>query len=380
MKIAHVRDTLYPYTKGGAQKRVWEISKRLVERGHEVHIFGMKYWDGEDIIIKEGVYLHGVCKPQKLFVGERRSIGGPIYFAYKVLNPLLKNDFDLIICDNEPYFHCFSGKICSLLKKTPLIITWLEVWNDYWYEYLGRKGLFGKTIESITVRLSKNVIAISESSKKDLESIGVKLEIKVIPCGIDFEEIQNITPHRDKFDVVFAGRLIKDKNIDMLIKAISIVTTKIPDFKCIIIGDGPEKAKLDKLTHDLNLQTNVLFTGFLDDYFEVLSYMKSSDIFVFPSSREGFGIVALEANACGLPVITVNHRRNATTDFIKNNINGYVCEPSAEDIAQKIILTLTDVVHMNKFCVESASHYDWNEIVDSIESFYGGVLVAKHKK
>lgn len=104
MKIAHVRDTLYPYTKGGAQKRVWEISKRLVERDHEVHIFGMKYWDGEDIIIKEGVYLHGVCKPQKLFVGERRSIGGPIYFAYKVLNPLLKNDFDLIICDNEPYF------------------------------------------------------------------------------------------------------------------------------------------------------------------------------------------------------------------------------------------------------------------------------------
>ena len=57
MKIAQVRDTLYPYTKGGAQKRVWEISKRLAKRGHEVHIFGMKYWDGDDVILKGGEIL-----------------------------------------------------------------------------------------------------------------------------------------------------------------------------------------------------------------------------------------------------------------------------------------------------------------------------------
>jgi glycosyltransferase involved in cell wall biosynthesis len=374
MKIAYVRDTLYPYTKGGAQKRVWEISKRLVERGHEVHIFGMKYWDREDVIIREGIYLHGVCKPQKLFVDERRSISGPIYFAYKVLFPLLKDNFDLIVCDNEPYFHCFSGKVCSILKKTPLIITWLEVWDDYWYEYLGKKGLYGKIIERLTVRLSNNAIAISESTKKDLESIGFKSEIKMIPCGIDFKEINNISPHITKFDAVFAGRLIKDKNIDILIKAVSIVVVKVPTFKCLIIGDGPEKAKLNELTHDLKLQNNIIFTGFLDDYFEVLSYMKSSNIFLFPSSREGFGIVALEANACGLPVLTVNHKRNAATSFVKDDINGYICEPLAENIAQKIILKLTSAVHMKKTCIDSASHYDWNEVVDCVESFYKRVL------
>lgn len=377
MKIAQVRDTLYPYTKGGAQKRVWEISRRLVERGHEVHVFGMKYWDGEDVIKKDGIYLHGVCKPQKMFVGERRSIGGPIYFAYKVLSPLLKDDFDLIICDSEPYFHCFSGKICSLLKRTPLIITWLEVWDDYWYEYLGKIGLFGRIIEIMTAHLSDNAVAISEATKNDLETIGYRSKIKIIPCGIDFKEIQNITQHKSKFDVVFAGRLIKDKNVDTLIKAIAIVTAKVPDFKCVIVGDGPERTKLEKLTNDLKLQDNILFTGFLDDYFQVLSYMKSSNIFVFPSSREGFGIVALEANACGLPVITVNHRKNAATGFIKNNINGYICELSAEDIAQKILLKLPDAVNMKKVCIESASHYDWSEVVDCTESFYEEVLVAK---
>ena len=92
MKIAHVRDTLYPYAKGGAQKRVWEISKRLANRGHEMHLFGMKYWDGEDIIMRDGVYLHGVCEPQKLFAGGRRSIKEGIFVAWKQLFSL-KGDF-----------------------------------------------------------------------------------------------------------------------------------------------------------------------------------------------------------------------------------------------------------------------------------------------
>jgi hypothetical protein len=59
MKIAVVYDVIYPYVKGGVEKRVWDLAVRLACRGHEVHLYGMKFWDGEDIINHEGVFLHG---------------------------------------------------------------------------------------------------------------------------------------------------------------------------------------------------------------------------------------------------------------------------------------------------------------------------------
>lgn len=375
MKIAHVRDTLYPYTKGGAQKRVWEISKRLANRGHEVHIFGMKYWDGKDVIVNEGVHLHGVCEPQKLFVGERRSIKQAIYFSYKILFPLLKEDFDIIICD-ALYLHCFSAKVYSSLKRTPLVITWHEVWDDYWYEYLGKKGVFGKAVERMTAHLTDKMVAVSERTKKDLERIGVRKEIKVIPNGIDFGEIEMIKASEEESDIIFAGRLIKEKNVDVLIKAVKLVRKEIPDIKCMIIGDGPEKSKLEKLNSDLKMDNNVRFTGFLEDYDDVISYMKSSKVFVLPSTREGFGIVAMEANACGLPVVTVNHKRNAACDFI-NNGNGFVCVLSEEKIAGKIVIGLDERVDMKGRCIESAKRYDWGEIVKSIENAYNEACLAR---
>jgi len=66
MKIAFVYDAIYPYVKGGVEKRVEELAVRLSRRGHEIHLFGMKFWDGEDILMRDGIYLHGVCPAQKL--------------------------------------------------------------------------------------------------------------------------------------------------------------------------------------------------------------------------------------------------------------------------------------------------------------------------
>ena len=371
MKIAYVYDAVYPWIKGGVEKRIWEISKRLVKRGHEVHIFGMKYWDGGDVFINDGVFLHGVCEPKELYVEGRRSIKEAVYFARKLLFPLMKEDFDVIDCQAFPYFPCFTAKICSSVKRTPLVITWHEAWDDYWYEYLGKKGVLGKWIERMAVHLTDKVIAVSERTKKDLERIGVKKEVRVIPNGIDFGRIERIKASEKESDIVFAGRIIKDKNVDVLIKAVELVKREVPDVKCVIIGDGPEKKGLEKLVHELGLENNIAFTGFLDDYDEVISYMKSSKVFVLPSTREGFGIVALEANACGLPVVTVNHKRNAACDFISNE-NGFICGLSEGDVAEKILRGMDERENRERKCIESAKGYDWVRVVDIVEHYYIG--------
>ncbi len=371
MKIAFIYDAVYPWVKGGAEKRIYEIGRRLADRGHDVHWYGVGWWFDENcrkkVIEKDGIALHGVCKPIQLYVNGRRSISESLYFAWKLIPKLVRDDFDVIDCQEFPYFPCFSAKVHSLLRRSKFIITWHEVWDRYWFGYLGRKGIFGYLVERLTTKLTKNNVAVSEQTKRDLERLGLK-NVEVIPNGIDFEGIQRVRRADEESDVIFAGRLIKDKNVDVLIRAVRLLREEISDIRCVIVGDGPERQRLEKLVRDLGLNGNVEFKGFLKDHDEVIALMKSSKVFVLPSTREGFGIVALEANACGLPVITVEHEMNATKDLIENGKNGFVCKLSEEEIVEKILMALHSDMSMG--CLEFAGDYDWSVIVKRCERFY----------
>ena len=373
MKIAYVYDAIYPYSKGGAEKRIWELSRRLSNRGHEVHILGMKYWSGPNTIIHDGVFLHGVCKARSLYNNGIRSVSQALLYSFMVIKPLLINEFDIIDCQAAPYFSSFSSKLASIIRNTKLIITWHEVWEEYWYQYLGKKGLAGKLIEKITAHLTPNNIAVSQRTKNGLVSISGRRDIKIIPNGIDVTHIFGIRKAHLESDIIFVGRLSRNKNVDVLIDAIRIIKNTVGSVTCLIIGEGPEKQNLMRRAHFLNLSENVLFIDFLNDYEEMIAYVKASKIFVLPSTREGFGIVVLEANACGLPVITVSHPMNAASDLIENN-NGFVCQLSAQELSKNILLALKEREHMTNNCIASAKKYDWDNIVKTIELSYQEIV------
>lgn len=373
MKICLINDTVYPYFIGGAPKRVWEIAKRLAQRGNQVHWFGMKYWDGEDILPSMGVYLHGVCDAQEIYIKGKRSIKQSIYFAYKLLGPLLREKFDIIDSSNFPYFPCFPGKLHSKIKGSNFVVTWHEVWDKYWFEYLGRKGVFGFLIERLLAQSSKNMIVVSERTKEGLLSIGYKGNTYVVENGIDYQEIESVNRANEQSDIICACKLLKHKNVDLLIKSVALLKRKMANIKCIIIGDGPEKKKLEQLTNDLNLNRNVFFLGLLDDSKHVFSYLKSSKVFALPSSREGFGIVFIEANACGLPVVTIKHPQNAAGDLIITGENGYICDYTEEDLASKISTAIEKSSDIKAECMMHAQKYDWDKIVDRVEIIYNSI-------
>ena len=369
MKIAYVYDAVYPWVKGGAEKRVFELSRRLADRGHEVHCFGIKWWKGDSVIQRDGVILHGICNPRNLYTGDRRSMREALVFAWKVLVSL-RGDYDLIDCQEFPYLPCFSAKLVAMAGKIDLFITWLEVWGDYWYEYVGKKGLVGKSVETAVSRLTEKNIAISERTRRGLEELGVN-GAKVVPIGIDFKGIGRIKAAETTSEIIYAGRLISHKNVNLLIEALMMVKREVPELRTIIIGEGPEYSKLKNLAIDLGLEKNIRFTGFLENYDEVVSLMKSSKVFVMPSTREGFGIAALEANACGLPLVTVNHRMNAVSDLVTEG-TGLVCEPTIEELSKAIIRVLDISADMRTKCVELAKGYDWDRIGVIIEKVYEG--------
>ena len=369
MKIAYVYDAIYPWVKGGAEKRVYELSRRLANRGHDVHCFGIKWWNGDSVIERDGVFLHGICNPRSLYSGDRRSMREALIFAWKVLLSS-KGDYDLIDCQEFPYIPCFSARLVSTSGRSDLFITWHEVWGDYWYEYLGRKGLIGRSIESAVSKLSNENIAVSEMTKRELELMGVE-GVKVVPNGIDFERIERVKAWDTASDIIYAGRLIRHKNLDLLIRALQFVKREVPDISTVIIGDGPDAARLKRLAKELGLENNIKFTGFLENYDETIARMKSSKVFVMPSTREGFGMAALDSNACGLPLVTVKHRMNAVSDLVTEG-TGLVCEPTIEELSKAIISVLEKSAAMRTKCIELASGYDWDRISGVIETVYEG--------
>jgi glycosyltransferase involved in cell wall biosynthesis len=372
MKIAFVYDAVYPYRIGGVEKRIYELSRRLARRGHEVHIFGLKEWEGDPTFIKEGVYYHGLGESRRFYIRGRRSIKEALYFGWKVLTPLLNEHFDIIDCQNFPYFSCFSAGFAAKIRGSHLVITWHEVWGEYWYEYLGLSGIFGRIIEKNTAKLSNNRVAVSESTKKDLLSLGNPAAVAVIPNGIDFQEINTIKPSDIFSDIIFSGRLIKEKRIDLLVQALGILKKEIQDIKCIIIGEGPEKMILQKITQDSGLDENIHFMGYLQDHNELLGLFKSSKVFVSPSVREGFGITALEALGCGLPVVTVNSPGNAVRELL-NEMNGIICSLSPVELAESIKICLERRIIMSESCIMQAKIFDWEIISGEIERYYESI-------
>lgn len=373
MKIAFIYDAVYPWVKGGAEKRIYELSTRLVQRGNQVHWYSIAWWlpeNGEKDMVFEGIHMHGVSNPIDLYSDDRRSIKEALIFGLNLTFPLMNERFDVVDCQGFPYFSCFTAKFHSLLGKSKLIITLHEVWGDYWYDYLGKLGIFGKLVERAMFSLTDNIITVSNKTKKDLHAIKGSETSVVVPNGIDFNHIQTIEPSSESCDVIFAGRLIKEKNVDILIESIPLLTGKHSNIRCLIVGEGPERNKLEKIAEDLNITDKIIFKGFMDSYDELLGYMKSSKVFVLPSEREGFGMVVTEANACGIPAIVLNHERNAAVDLVKEGVNGFIVNASPEEIAAKIDESIDKKDIIKDRCIEISKEYDWERIVDDLEDIY----------
>ena len=373
MKLAFVYDAVYPYTKGGVEKRLSELAIRLSGKGHEVHLFGLKFWEGGDTLTKDGVILHGVCPARPLYVRGRRAINEAVIFGTCLLPALSRSRFDLVDCQQFPFFSCFAAKAVAAVRRTPLVITWHEFWGDSWYAYLGRAGLFGKGIERLVLRLTPHRVAVSATTAGALRRTGCARTVAIIPNGIDPAHIAAITPARESSDIIVACRLIREKNIDLLVRAFALLAAGQPDLRLRIIGEGPEREFLLRLIADLGLSENVSVLNFMADHDSLIAELKASKVFALPSTREGFGITALEALACGLPVVTVDHPANAIRELVTEK-TGFLCQTDPNDLARGIREALKHSADLRTDCIAASATYGWDSIAAQCEDYYRSVL------
>jgi len=114
--------------------------------------------------------------------------------------------------------------------------------------------------------------------------------------------------------------------------------------------------------------------GFLENHEDVISVMKSSKVFAFPSGREGFGMVVLEANASGIPAVVVDHPLNASKDLIVPWKNGFVSKNSEKDFAEHLIVAYEEWKRLGKNAKSMTRKYDWDLIAKGLEKYYRGIL------
>ena len=372
LKISFVYDAAYPWVKGGVEKRIYELSNRLSNRGHDVRIYTFKRWDGPDIVKYDGVTYCSLGGKKGLYNHGRRSFVEAIYFAIRTFR-IKVSKHEIVDVQSFPYFHLFPLKIITLLKRGTFVVTWHEVWKDYWIDYLNKKfylGILGIAIENLSAHLTNNNIGNSLTTVIRLNSIN-RGSAEMIPNGVDINQFKEIEASSKKYDLVSTSRFVREKRLDVLVRAVGLLKATYPHIRAIFIGDGPEYASVRRLIHDLGLDDNIELTGFLDKHESVISIVKSSKVFVSASIREGFFLSALEAMACGVPSVLTLSRMNAGVELINSEpITGWVSSCDFESLARTLELALHGYQGLRTNCLTKAASFDWNLIVNRLLLYY----------
>jgi glycosyltransferase involved in cell wall biosynthesis len=165
---------------------------------------------------------------------------------------------------------------------------------------------------------------------------------------------------------VSVGRMLSHKRLDRLIDAVGLLAADGRDYRCLIIGDGPERGRLAAQIRDLGLESRIALRSDIAEHAEVIARIKAARCFAFPSEREGFGIAALEAIACGTPVITTSAPDNLAQSLVQRSSAGTVCEPTAAALAQAIDQQLSAPPRVAGPIDSWVHDYDWDTTAESV--------------
>lgn len=427
LKIAFVSDVMYPFHVGGAEKRIYEIGRRLA-CAHEVHLFTMDWTkakvdeaaarddagvstgngnetsedlsDGNDEHTDihgqsdangfrsgenrnqdtdeiEGMQVHPVGPVRPLYAdgNGRRRTGASLGFAKDCLRSIPTNEFDILDFTQAPYLHFLGHRLLKPWDATPAIFTVHDTWWPHWEDYLSNpiQRELARWVEKTSYRLADEILAVSQTTAYGIQQTGVRADkIHIAPNGVDFDQLANATPLEDGYEIVYAGRLNEYKNVDLLLQAVKCLEAWGHDVRAGIVGEGPERESLEAFAVDQDLDDRVEFLGYFPDIEDVYGLMKASSVLVQPSNVEGFGIVALEALSTGTPVLTLDSPTNATTELVLDEELGDTFSPGATNLASKLEpwIYRDEDAKTKSIRQQFGRVLDWNRIAERIDRIY----------
>jgi glycosyltransferase involved in cell wall biosynthesis len=342
MRVCIVYDCLFPYTVGGAERWYRNLAERLAAEGHDVTYLTLRQWDrGERIDLDRRVRVVTAGPRMKLYTASgRRRILPPLVFGLGVLVHMLRRGrrYDVVHTCAFPYFSLLSAALVRPMLGYRLIVDWFEVWSrSYWHDYLGGLGgRVGAIVQRLCARVPQHAFCFSQLHAARLREEGLRGPVTVLR-GLYTGPREPPTPREAEPVVLFAGRLIPEKQAPLGVAAVALAMRRIEGLRAEFLGDGPERGALEAAIARHGLEGTVSAPGFADAEI-VDAEMRRSLCMLVPSRREGYGMVVVEAAARGTPSIVVAAEDNAATELIEEGVNGTIAaRATPEDLAEAIV-------------------------------------------
>ncbi|MCU1488952.1 MAG: glycosyltransferase [Acidimicrobiaceae bacterium] len=343
-RICVVYDCIFPWTTGGAERWYRALVEGLASAGAEVTYLTRLQWTAEDAPSLEGVEVVPVSRREPLYLNDgTRRMGPPVRFGWGVFKWLIahRRDFDAVHVANFPYFSVPATRLALAGTRTPVSVDWFEVWPfRFWREYAGTLGgSFGFAIQELCIRLSTHALVFWEHTAARLRDHGHGRRLTVLagllPSGERLTVEANLQAPEQPVGL-FVGRLIKDKGVRDLPRVLQLARRHLPSLRLVVAGEGPERELLEQMFGELGLSDAVNMPGKVSDD-ELVRLISSASCVIVASVREGYGMLVVEASACGTPSVVAANPENAATGHIAEDVNGFVVEPTAEGIAAGIV-------------------------------------------
>ena len=342
LRVCLVYDCLYPWTIGGEEHWLRRLAETLVAQGHAVTYLTRQQWPADQPPSIPGVRVVAVSRDEPLYGprGARRTTP-TLRFARGVARHLAaqRRSYDLVHTCGFPYFHLPALRLALAGARVPVVVDWPEVWSRaYWRSYVGGVGgRLAELVQAACIRLTPTALVFSELYADRLRTGGAA-PLRIGGLGPD------VLPGRAQLDppaqprVLFLGRHISEKRPDLVVRAVPVARA-LPGLGALtaqVLGDGPERPAVLALVAALGLADVVTVPGFVPAG-ELANALRTATALVHPSSREGFGIVVVEAAALGTPVVLVQGPDNAAVELVVPGVNGEIAEDdSPEAVAAAI--------------------------------------------
>ncbi|AFC23870.1 N-acetyl-alpha-D-glucosaminyl L-malate synthase BshA [Saprospira grandis] len=372
MKIGIV---CYP-TYGGSGVVATELGKGLADRGHKVHF----------ITYAPPARLDGFH--ENIVYNEVRFADYPLFDYPPYETALASKLVDVVKYDQLDVLHVHyavpHASVAYMAKKILLqegiYIPTVTTLHGTDITLVGKQPVY-EPVVSFAINKSDGVTAVSDSLRQDTyANFEVDQEIEVIYNFIDFDRFKRsnkehfrkaIAPHGEKI-LIHISNFRKVKRVEDVVKIFAQVRAELPA-KLLLVGDGPERQKLEQLCRELGLCADIRFLGKQDAVEELLAV---SDLFIMPSASESFGLSALEAMACEVPVISTNV--GGLPEVNLHGVTGFCSDlGEVDEMAANAIKLLKDETLHQKFqkaALEHAKKFSIENILPQYEAYYEKVI------
>jgi N-acetyl-alpha-D-glucosaminyl L-malate synthase BshA len=380
MKTMKIGIVCYP-TFGGSGVVATELGKALAKEGHEIHFITYSQPSRLDFL-NENLFYHEVdFRSYPLFEYAPYELA----LASKMVSVVRNEKLDLLHVHYAIPHASAAYMAKQILKTEGIYIPVVTTLHGTDITLVGKDPSY-EPVVTFSINQSDGVTSVSEDLKKETyEFFKITRDIEVIPNFIDLEKFKKqkkdhfkkaICPNGEAL-IVHTSNFRKVKRIKDVLDIFYNIQKEIPA-KLLMIGDGPERAKAEKQAHDLGIAHDVRFLGKQEAVEEVLSV---ADLFLMPSEKESFGLAALEAMACEVPVISSN--TGGLPELNVQGITGFMSNVGDVEDMTRNALHILDKNNLPTFkanALKRAKEFDISNILPLYENYYHKILEKSAQK